>query len=317
MLSLHLDTDLGGDIDDLCALALLLNWPDINPLGITTVAEHQGKRAGYVHYALRLAGRTEIPVAAGADVSLNVYRSWPALPRETRYWPEPIPPALPSLETALSLLEHSIEQGAIVVAIGPFTNLALLEKRCPGILLRARLYVMGGYLYRPRSGFPAWNHEMDYNVQVDVDSALHVFQHSNPTLVPIAVTIETSLRRAHLGALRHSGPLARLIARQAEAFAEDERMEERYGKTYDGVSHDIINFQHDPLTCAIALGWGEGVKIEEVSVKSQIQYGFLRQRAEAGGQRMKIVTEVNGSAFNDFWLRTVTGANADELIRGD
>ncbi|MCX6029078.1 MAG: hypothetical protein NT169_07215 [Chloroflexi bacterium] len=28
MLKLHLDTDLGGDIDDLCALALVLNWPD-------------------------------------------------------------------------------------------------------------------------------------------------------------------------------------------------------------------------------------------------------------------------------------------------
>ncbi|MGH3086442.1 MAG: hypothetical protein ACRDSJ_03880 [Rubrobacteraceae bacterium] len=52
-----LDTDLGGDIDDLCALAMALNWPDAELLALTTVAEHQGKRAGYMKYALELAGR--------------------------------------------------------------------------------------------------------------------------------------------------------------------------------------------------------------------------------------------------------------------
>jgi hypothetical protein len=25
----HLDTDIGGDIDDLCALAMLLRWPGV------------------------------------------------------------------------------------------------------------------------------------------------------------------------------------------------------------------------------------------------------------------------------------------------
>jgi hypothetical protein len=26
-MKIHLDTDLGGDIDDICALAMLLRWP--------------------------------------------------------------------------------------------------------------------------------------------------------------------------------------------------------------------------------------------------------------------------------------------------
>lgn len=64
-----LDTDLGGDIDDLCALAMVLNWPDVELLAVTTVAEHRGKRAGYARYALELAGREDTLVAAGADVS--------------------------------------------------------------------------------------------------------------------------------------------------------------------------------------------------------------------------------------------------------
>src|SRR3990170_3221616 len=205
MLKLHLDTDIGGDIDDLCALAMVLNWPEVELLAVTTVADDQGRRAGYARYALGLAGREDIPVLAGADISLGCYRSRPGLPDEGVYWPEPVPPAPASLDQALSSLERSIAQDAIIVGIGPFTNLALLEKRSPGILRNARLYLMGGYVFAPREGFPSWDNHMDYNVQVDVQSALYVIRHSNPTLVPLSVTVETSLRRAYLAPLRQSG----------------------------------------------------------------------------------------------------------------
>jgi purine nucleosidase len=35
MLKVQLDIDLGGDLDDLCALALLLSWPEIDLLAVT------------------------------------------------------------------------------------------------------------------------------------------------------------------------------------------------------------------------------------------------------------------------------------------
>ena len=305
---LHLDTDLGGDIDDLCALALALAWPDADLLAVTTVAEHQGRRAGYARYALALAGRAGIAVAAGAEASLGVYRSWPGLPDEAAYWPEPVPPAPAPLGEALSLLERSIEQGATIAAIGPFTNLALLEKRSPGILRRARLVLMGGYVFPPRAGFPAWDGDMDYNVQVDVASAHYVLQHSDPVLVPLSVTVETSLRRAYLPALGRSGPLARLIARQAEVFARDEGIEDRYGRTCPGLPDDTINFQHDPLACAIALGWQDGVEIDEIPLRSEVEDGWLRQRVDPGGTPTRVVTRVDGAKFGEFWLSTVAGA---------
>ena len=69
MPKVHLDTDLGGDMDDLCALAMLLRWEDVDFTGITTVAEAGGKRAGYTRYVLDMEGRRDIPVAAGADVA--------------------------------------------------------------------------------------------------------------------------------------------------------------------------------------------------------------------------------------------------------
>lgn len=309
MLKLHLDTDIGGDIDDLCALAMVLNWPDTELLAITTVAEHQGKRASYARYALALADREDIPVAAGADASLDCYRSWQGLPDEDAYWPEPIPPIPTPLDEALSLLKNSIEQGAIIAAIGPLTNLALLEKRSPGILRKARLYIMGGYVFPPREEFPAWGNDMDWNVQVDVQSACCVIQHSNPTFVPLSVTVETSLRRAYLPLLRQSGPLAQLLAKQAEVFAKDENMEARYGQTCEGLPEDTINFQHDPLACAIALGWNAGVEISEIPLKSEIKDGWLLQRVDDGGEPTRVVMRVNGDKFNKFWLDTVVRKN--------
>ena len=304
-MQIHIDTDIGGDIDDLCALAMVLNWPDAELIGVTTVSEDRGRRAGYAKYALRLAGRADVPVASGADVSQHPYRWWPGLPDEAAYWPEPTPAAPTPLEEALSLLERSIEHGAVIGAIGPFTNLALLEKRSPGILRDAKLFLMGGYVFPPRPGFPRWGNNMDYNVQADARSAHYVVEHSNATLIPLSVTVETALRRSHLGTLRKSGPLPQLLARQAEAFASDEQMETKYGKTCEALPDDIINFLHDPLACAIALGWNEGAEISQLPLCSEIRDGWLNQTVANGYKPTNIVTAVDGNKFSDFWVRTV------------
>ena len=304
---IHIDTDLGGDIDDLCALALVLAWPDVEITGITTVAEHGGKRAGYVHYALRLAGRENVRVAAGADASLGCYRSWPALPKnESEYWPEPIDAFPAPLDDALSLLERSIDAGSIVVGIGPFTNFALLERRTPGILERANVVLMGGFVFPTREGYPQMTNEMDYNIQVDVESSRVVLERANPTLVPLSVTVETSLRRAHLPKLRKSGGLAELIAMQAEAFARDEATPPHKRRQWPALPGDTINFQHDPLACAIALGWNEGVHVEPIPLSFDVENGYLRQQVTERGKPTRVVTRVNGNAFSDFWVRVLT-----------
>jgi len=302
---IHLDTDLGGDIDDLCALALLLRSPDVELAGVTTVGEIDGKRAGYVRYALRLEGRDDIPVAAGADNALGRFRAWMGLPPEDRYWPEPVAPAPGPLEDALDLLKRSIEQGATVVAIGPYTNLHLLDIRYPGILAQAKLYLMGGYVYPPRAGFPQWQNEDDYNVQTDVAAARHVLSKANPTLIPLSITAETHLRRTDLPALCAAGALGDLIARQAEAFAEDERHAQTHGQTCPGLPSDIINFQHDPLACAVALGWDEGLRIEELPLAVEIEDGWLTERIHPSGNTVRVVTRVDAAVFSRFWLGRV------------
>jgi len=306
MAKIHVDTDLGGDIDDLCALAMLLGWPDVDLTGITVVGDTKGKRTGYVRYVLALDGRSDIPVAAGADTSLGCYRLDLTLPAEERYWPEPVPASPNPPEAAIELLKRSIEQGATIVGIGPFTNLYLLDMQNPGILLEANLVLMGGYVHPPRAGFPKWGNQDDFNVQVDVMSARHVFANSTPTLVTLAVTAETALRTSDVERLRGSGALGRLLARQAEAFAEDEKMAARFGATCAEVPADIINFHHDPLACAIAVGWRNGVEIAELPLIIEEREGWLVERIDDSGRPFKVVAKVDGQRFNDFWIDVTT-----------
>src|SRR4029079_11238217 len=137
-----------------------------------------------------------------------------------------------------------------IVAIGPLTNLALLEERRPGSLARTRLVVMGGSIDPPPAGFPQWTFETDFNLQTDAAAALRVLEAANPeqtTLVPIEVTSQTALRVSDLPALHAGRALAALVAWQAEAFAPDEGFGERYGRPCAGLPDDLVNFQHDPL----------------------------------------------------------------------
>ncbi len=279
MTKIHLDTDIGGDMDDVCALAMLLQWPDLEITGVTTVADERGRRAGYVHYVLSLMGRTDIPCAAGADVSGGYYQYELGYPPDEENWPEPIAPQSGSPDIAVSLLKRSIEQGAIIVGIGPFTNLMLLEKTYPGMLKQADLFLMGGHVFDIPPGYPQWSNDMDYNIQVDVASAHYVLHHANPTLVPITVTCQTALRRAYLPRLAQVGRLGELIVLQAELCARSEQNEQHYGETCPGLPSDIINFQHDPLACAIALRWREGVEIETIPLKYEIRESWLHENS--------------------------------------
>jgi hypothetical protein len=102
--------------------------------------------------------------------------------------------------------------------------------------------------------------------------------------------------------------LGQLLARQAEAFAEDEKLGERLGTACPELPGDFINFQHDPLACAIALGWDNGVEIAEIPLQTIIRDGVLYQQIAAEGRPTRVVTKADGDRFSAFWLEVVAGA---------
>ena len=308
---IHLDTDLGGDIDDLCALAFLLSEPSARVLGITTCSERDGRRAGYVRRALAEAGRRDIRVQAGANASLARYRLDPPLPDEVAFWGKPVAPAPGPLSAALDLLAANLEAGARIVAIGPLTNLALLEERHPGSLAKADLTVMGGWFDPPPAGIVPWTFRDDFNLQLDVTSAKLVLARVGKlTLVPATVTVQTFLRRSHLAPLERAGHLASLLARQARRHDDNWRSMPELAFLYRYVPEDFLNFQHDPLACAVASGWTAGVELQECAVAALLEAGWLCTRLHPSGRTATVVASVQDQTFADHWLHTVTNPPA-------
>jgi purine nucleosidase len=304
---IHLDTDLGGDTDDACALAMLLGWPGVEITGITTVADPGGHRAAYVAHLLRLAGRDDIPLAAGAEVSSTTLgRAYPIV--DERHWPADIIPRPSPPGAALDLLERSLDAGATLVAIGPYTNLALLEIAQSNSLSRQPIVVMGGWVQPPAPGLPQWGPDMDFNVQWDTRAAEVVAATARLTLVTLPATLNAHLRRADLPRLRAAGPLGQLLARQSEAHGQVHEMEQ-LGREHPGLPDDLLNFQYDPVACAVALGWA-GAAIEDARLRPRWQDGVLSFQPHPEGRSTRVVLEVDGAAFGETWLSAVEAASS-------
>ena len=75
-----LDTDIGSDIDDVYALVLAMNHPDIKLLGVTTVGWFPHARARLAAKFLRLGGREDVGVYAGNAVALPQQPDAPPMP---------------------------------------------------------------------------------------------------------------------------------------------------------------------------------------------------------------------------------------------
>jgi pyrimidine-specific ribonucleoside hydrolase len=133
--------DCDPGIDDAVALLLACASPELQLLGVSTVAgnvdlEHTTRNAGRV---LALAGRSDVPVAAGAGRPL--VRTSPGRAEHVHgddgvngvELPEPA--AEPDPRPAIDLLADAIggsPDPVTLVAIGPLTNVGLLYAVHPG-----------------------------------------------------------------------------------------------------------------------------------------------------------------------------------------
>jgi purine nucleosidase len=167
---------------------------------------------------------------------------------------------------------------------------------------------MGGHLPAAPAGLPPQGPDDDFNLQQDHLAAHIVLERCDPVVVPLAATVQVWLRAAHLPRLRAAGPLGALLADQGEAHARDQGTT-GLGRSWPGLPDDLLNFHHDPLACAVALGW-EGVTVEEVPVRLEAGGGRLRMATQAGARPLRVVTGVDGRGFEAAWLAAVERASA-------
>ncbi len=307
MTRIHLDTDLGGDPDDACALAMLLGWPEVELTGITTTCDRAGLRAAYVRHLLDLAGRPDIPVAAGAEVTLTHQGIADPILDDERHWPRSLAGRPSAPGAALDLLTHNMHQGATIVGIGAYTNLAMLEIMRSASLGHVPVVLMGGWINPPAEGLPQWGPEADWNVQWDPRAAEIVVASANDlTLATLPATMNAHLRAADLPRLRASGPLGKVLASQAEAYGPDAGMPQ-LGRAHSALPDDLLNFHYDPVACAVAVGWS-GAVLEQMTLRIAKAGQEVRFEPVRGGQPVRVLTDLNGDDFRETWLSAVEAA---------
>ncbi len=146
MKDIIIDTDIGGDIDDLLSIAMAIRSPEIQLLGITTVGLYSERRAKIARGLLELNGMSHIPIAAGASVPLSEHWEFKEYPNQ--YGDEmsdfDIYKDGDGADLLIKLVNESPGQISIV-AIGAMTNLAQAIQRSPAFVKNVKeVLLMGG-----------------------------------------------------------------------------------------------------------------------------------------------------------------------------
>lgn len=215
-----LDTDIGGDIDDTWALAMLLGSPQIDLKMIVTACDDTESKARLVAKMLERAGRTDIVVAVGektSDRPLN-QAAWLGDYTLDRYPGKVLPNGAQALVDAVNTAPIPVT----LLVIGPQMNIRAALELDPGIARKARVVTMAGSIYVGYQGQPG--RAAEYNVKRDVAAARAVF--GAPWEI-VVTPLDTC------GNLRLSGdqyreveasthPLARIVIENYDAWAHRE-----------------------------------------------------------------------------------------------
>jgi pyrimidine-specific ribonucleoside hydrolase len=221
---LVIDCDPG--VDDALAILLALASPELELLALTTVAGNMPLETT-TRNALRvlaLAGREDIPVAAGAARPLVVPK-W----RDAAVvhgadglggapTPEPRAAVIPmhAVDLLAEVLERS--EGPVLLApVGPLTNVALLAALRPELLPRlGRVAIMGG-----SDGHGNKTPAAEFNVWFDPESAARTFDSGlDITMVGLNVTHAAMLAEADVEGMRGAGPIGAVAAAMLDHYLD-------------------------------------------------------------------------------------------------
>jgi inosine-uridine nucleoside N-ribohydrolase len=282
------DCDPGHD--DAIALLLALASPEVEILGVTTVAGNQTleKTTANAIRVLEFAGRTDVPVAAGADRPLVREQFVAAYVHgETGLDGPDLPPPQrePVDRHAADFLADKIREvggGVTLVPVGPLTNVALMLALHPDARPE-RIVLMGGAIAEGNVTPAA-----EFNIWCDPEAAARVFASGiDVTMIGLDVTHKALFTQAHIG---------RLAGRVGEMVTELLRFYDTFHRNVYGFDGSPI---HDAMAVAHVLRPGLVETLErnvEIDVESEL---------------------CRGRTVVDLWLRTEREPNAHVGVEVD
>jgi purine nucleosidase len=245
------DTDPGQD--DAVAILLALASPELDVLGITTVAGNvplplTSRNARIV---CELAGRTDVPVVAGMPrplvrdlVTAEYVHGSTGI--DGADLPEPAMPLHPghAVDWLIATLLSQPPGTVTLCTLGPLTNVASAMIREPAIVPRiGEIVLMGGGFFEGGNTTPA----AEFNVYVDPHAADVVFRSGVPlTMLPLDVTHQARILPDYLARIRALGtPVGEAVAGMLEYYERYDR--DRYALD-GGPLHDpcVIAYLLDP-----------------------------------------------------------------------
>lgn len=216
---LIIDTDPG--VDDAVAMVLALHSPEVELLAVTTTFGNISAAGTFANArrVLALAGRSDVPVSAGAtrplvhpdEASASEWHGNDGLGGQAGRFPEP---GAGDPRSALALTADVLRtatEPVTIASIGPMTNTALLLAAHPELAGRiGRIVVMGGALAGGNTTAAA-----EFNVHADPEAAHRVLTQAEVpvTLVPLDLTMRCLADGAWLAALDAAGPRSTLLGR--------------------------------------------------------------------------------------------------------
>jgi inosine-uridine nucleoside N-ribohydrolase len=199
------DTDFGMvPQDDSFALMLALHSPELEILGVTTVAGNFSVEQATADAlrVLEIAGRGDIPVYRGANMPLVHEKSEFATSNYGKWWSDDPPPPPPGGfarkaaedETAYDFIVRTVmaSPGEItIVALGPLTNVAIALGKEPGLASRIKeLVIMGGAIASLEDGGGNITPNAEFNFWVDPEAARKTLRSGVPILLsPLNVSL--------------------------------------------------------------------------------------------------------------------------------
>ena len=203
------DTDFAmPPTDDALALMLALQSPEVEIIGVSTVAGNYSleRATSDVLRMLEIAGRPDIPVYRGAELPLVHRKSDFAVRSYGEWYSDDAPPEPPGgfaakraeSESAASFIAKSVmsHPGELtIVAVGPLTNIAQAMSLEPALVSNVgRLVIMGGAIASLPDGAGNITPNAEFNFWVDPEAA-HVVLRSGMTieLSPLNVSRQARL----------------------------------------------------------------------------------------------------------------------------